>query len=352
MSRLLDVSAIYHEPEAVTHPRGQEILARFPRAELIEVDSHWKIPGLFGNEGNVEHWNRIKRTVLVLGRKRSLAISANGRSTDFLAPSTSNGCAMACAYCYVPRNKGYANPITLFVNADEVAAAVRRHAGRLGPKLEPNQVDPLHWVYDIGVNSDCSVDAALSDNVRDLVELFKTLPNAKGSFATKFVNPALLDYDPQDKMRIRFSLMPSETGRVLDVRTTPMHQRIAAMESFHDAGWEVQINFSPVVIGEGWLERYDALFTEIDDTIPARVKDRLACEVIFLTHNARLHEVNLRWHPSAEDLLWTPDNQEAKVSQGGGHNIRYRRGYKGRMVRHFLELLERRLPYIRVRYAF
>jgi spore photoproduct lyase len=352
VSRLLDVSTIYHEAAALAHPRGQEIRARFPDAELVEVDSHWRIPGLFGNEGNVARWNRIKRTVLVLGTKKGLAIGANGRSTDFLAPSTSNGCAMSCAYCYVPRHKGYANPITIFVNADEITAAIRRHAGRLGPKPQPNQIDSSLWVYDVGVNGDCSVDAALSDNVRDLVELFKELPNAKGSFATKFVNPALLAYDPRRKMRIRFSLMPEGTGRVLDVRTAPMPERIRAMEPFHDAGWEVQINFSPVVITEDWLERYDELFTEIDDTIPTRVKDGLACEIIFLTHNARLHEVNLGWHPTAEDLLWTPENQEAKVSQGGGHNIRYRHGYKGRMVRRFLELLERRLPYIRVRYAF
>ena len=167
VSRLLDMSTIYYEPDAIEHPRGREIVAGFPDADLIEVESHWRIPGLFGNAGNVEHWNRIKRTVLVLGRKRSLAISANGRSTDFLAPSTANGCAMACAYCYVPRNKGYANPIAVFVNADETTAAIRRHAGRLGPKTEPNQVDASHWVYDIGVNSDCSVDAALSDNVPD-----------------------------------------------------------------------------------------------------------------------------------------------------------------------------------------
>src|SRR3712207_3938766 len=118
----------------------------------------------------------------------------NERSTDFLAPSTANGCAMACAYCYVPRNKGYANPITVFVNIEDVVRSIRRHAGRQGAKPEPIQVDPEHWVYDIGVNSDCSVDAALSDNVRDLVELFKGLPNANGSFATEFVNPQLLDY--------------------------------------------------------------------------------------------------------------------------------------------------------------
>ena len=352
IERLLDVSTIYHEPAALAHPRGRQIHAQFPDADLVEVESHWRIPGLFGNEGNVHRWNEIKRTVLVLGVKKSVAITANGRSTDFLAPSTANGCAMSCAYCYVPRNKGYANPISLFVNIDQITRAISRHARRLGPKAEPNQVDPSAWVYDIGVNSDCSVDAALSDNVRDLVELFRALPNAKGSFATKFVNPALLDYDPQRKMRIRFSLMPAETGRLLDVRTTPMRERIAAMTPFFDAGWEVQINFSPVVITQDWQERYDELFREIDDTLPARVKSQLACEVIFLTHNERLHEVNLGWHPTAEDLLWTPENQEAKVSQGGGHNIRYRHGYKGRMVRRFLEQLAARLPYCRVRYAF
>jgi spore photoproduct lyase len=352
VSRLLDVSTIYLEPGVRDHLRGEQILARFPDAERIEVESHWRIPGLFGNEGNVERWTRIKRTVLVLGVKKSLRIEPNGRSTDFLAPSTSNGCAMACAYCYVPRNKGYANPITVFVNIDETMASIGRHAANLGPKTEPNQVDPSLWVYDIGVNSDCSVDAALSDNVHDLVELFRTLPNAKGSFATKWVNPDLLAVDPARKMRIRFSLMPAETGKRLDVRTSPMRERIAAMAPFFDAGWEVQINFSPVVIFDGWLERYTELFREIDDTIPARVKEQLACEVIFLTHNERLHEVNLGWHPTAEDLLWTPETQEAKISQGGGRNIRYRHGYKGRMVRQFLELLERELPYCRVRYAF
>ena len=202
-------------------------------------------------------------------------------------------------------------------------------------KPEPNQVDPALWVYDIGVNSDCSVDAAISDNVRDLVELFRSLPDAKGSFATKFVNHELLDLDPQRKMRIRFSVMPEALGRLLDVRTSPMRERIAAMAPFHDAGWEVQFNFSPVVITEDWLERYDELFREIDDTIPERVKRHLACEVIFLTHNERLHEVNLGWHPTAEDYLWTPENQQAKISQGGGHNIRYRTGYKGRLVQEF-----------------
>src|SRR5690606_651994 len=114
--RLLDIERIYAEPSVTDWPRGRQILARFPDAERIEVPSHSQIPGLHGNEGNAADWLRIKRNVLVLGEKKSLSARRNERSSDWIAPSTANGCAMACSYCYVPRRKGYANPITVFVN--------------------------------------------------------------------------------------------------------------------------------------------------------------------------------------------------------------------------------------------
>jgi hypothetical protein len=158
--RLLQIGRIYAEPEACESARGQEILARFPDAEVIDVDSHWKIPELHGNAGNVERWVRVKTETLVLGVKKSLSARPNGRSSDFIAPSTSNGCAMACAYCYVPRRKGYANPITVFTNIDKITRYLRGHVKRQGVKPEPDQVDPTAWVYDIGENSDCSVDSS------------------------------------------------------------------------------------------------------------------------------------------------------------------------------------------------
>jgi spore photoproduct lyase family protein len=352
LDRLLSVSRIYLEPEVEAHPRGRDILARFPAAERVVVPSHANIPGLYGNEGNAEAWNRIKGSTLVLGMKKTMGFVANGRSADFIPPSAANGCVMSCAYCYVPRHKGYANPVTVFVNIDQIAGAIRRHAGRQGPKREPNTVDPRYWVYDIGCNSDCSADAALSDNVRDLVRLFTTLPNAMGSFATKLVNRELLDYAPRGKTRLRFSLMPHGKAKLLDVRTSPVAERIAAIDDFVAAGYEVHLNFSPVVASEGWQTEYDALFQQVDAAIGDAAKEQLAAEVIFLTHNARLHDVNLRWHPKAEALLWTPETQETKVSQGGGVNVRYRTGYKGQLVREFKQLLAKRMPYCRVRYAF
>ena len=94
---LVDVRRIYLEPAAAELPRGREILTRWPDAERVEVTSHWQIPELHGDEANVRRWVRIKTEALVLGLKKSLSARPNGRSSDFIAPSTANGCAMACA---------------------------------------------------------------------------------------------------------------------------------------------------------------------------------------------------------------------------------------------------------------
>jgi spore photoproduct lyase len=350
--RMLDVATIYHEPDVLEHVRGREVLDRFPEAELVEVASHQRIPGLYGNEGNVEDWIRNKRQVLVLGTKKSLTARPNGRSSDFIAPSTSNGCAMSCSYCYVPRRKGYANPITVFVNIEKILRYLERHAGRQGMKLEPNQCDPHAWVYDLGENGDCSVDAMISDNVRDLVGLFADLPNAKASFATKYVNRGLLDYDPRGGTRVRFSLMPADVSRKVDIRTSKIADRIAAMDDFVAAGYEVHVNFSPVIVHEGWLEEWAGLLDQVADGTSAATRRQLACEIIFLTHNEALHEVNLGWHPKGEELLWRPDLQQPKRSESGQLNVRYRTGTKGRWVDELTTLMGERLPECRVRYAF
>lgn len=350
--RLLDITRIYHEPDIHLLPRGAEILARFPEAERIEVSSHQNITGLYGNEGSVRDWVRNKRNVLVLGVKKSLTARPNSRSSDFIAPSTSNGCAMACSYCYVPRRKGFANPITAFVNIDKIVGYLGRHAGRQGIKSQPNQCDPVRWVYDIGENGDCSVDALISDNVRDLIDLFGRTPNAKASFATKFVNRDLLDYQPRGGTRVRFSLMPQGTSKLVDLRTSPISERIAAVNDFVAAGYEVHLNFSPVIVHEGWLEDWALLFDEIDAVLDDAAKEQLACEVIFLTHNAGLHEVNLGWHPRGEELLWRPELQERKRSQSGQWNVRYKVSDKRQYVAQLTDLIATRLPYCRVRYAF
>jgi spore photoproduct lyase len=95
---LIDPKLIYLEPAVRGYPRGREVLARFPGAELVEVASHWNIPQL-ADPALAGDGLKAKRDTLVLGVKKGMQMRPNGRSADFIAPSSSNGCAMACAYC-------------------------------------------------------------------------------------------------------------------------------------------------------------------------------------------------------------------------------------------------------------
>ncbi|MFB6625600.1 spore photoproduct lyase family protein [Streptomyces sp. NPDC056374] len=350
--RLLEVEEIHAEPAAADSLRGRQIIARFPGARLVETESHWRIPHLHGNEGNVERWVRVKRETLVLGERKSFGIRPNGRSADWIAPGLSNGCAMACAYCYVPRRKGFANPITVFTNVERVLGSLSRHIAGVGRKEEPNQCDEHAWVYDIGENGDCSVDDLISDNTADLIRAFRRWPTAKASFATKFVNPDLLRLDPRGRTRIRFSVMPPDDSRLLDIRTSPVQDRLTAAADFLDAGYEVHFNLSPVVIRPGWERAWAELLRAMDDVLPRRVKDQAAAEIILLTHNQDLHQVNLGWHPRAEDVLWRQDLQQPKRSENGSWNVRYRNAIKAEAVDTLTRLIEDRTPWLRVRYAF
>jgi DNA repair photolyase len=335
----------------VWRARADEIIRRFPGAEVRPVESHWKIPELFASDP--ADWMKTKRENLVLGVKSGLSHTKNGRSADFIATSNSNGCLSSCQYCYVSRRKGGSNPLTVFVNIEQIADSIRRHQRKLGPKLEPNQCDPAYWTYDIGCNADLSLDALVCDNPGYLVREFATMEHAKATFATKTVND---DYwtklDPQGRTRIRYSLMPQSIARYVDIGTSPMSERIASINNLIEAGYEVHLNFSPIIPygGDAWRHDWVELWREIDDTLGERAKSQLQCEAFFLTHSEGLHDLNMQWNPKGEEFLWSPTLQVPKKTAPDlvVYDYNWRRGELER----FKHGVEKYLPYCPVRYSF
>jgi DNA repair photolyase len=146
--------------------------------------------------------------------------------------------------------------------------------------------------------------------------------------------------------------MPDVDARLLDVRTSRVGERIGAVDDFVEAGYEVHLNFSPVVLRDGWEEDWAALLRQLDDTLSPAAKAQAAAEVILLTHERDLHEVNLGWHPTAEDLLWQPELQQPKRSQNGQLTVRYRNDVKRAGVVRLTALITEHAPWLRIRYAF
>ena len=339
--------AIYED--FIWRANAEKILAKYPNAEIVEVESHWRIPELF--EADAVDWMRNKREVLVLGIKSGLTHKKNGRSADFIAASSSNGCLSSCQYCYVARRKGGSNPLTIFVNIEEIAGSIRKHQAKLGAKTSPNQCDANFWTYDIGCNADLSADSFVCDNPAFLVKEFTTMENAKATFATKTVHDEYwLALDPKGKTRIRYSLMPQKAARYVDIGTSPISDRIRSTNKLIEAGYEVHFSFAPIIVYENWKKDWQNLWTEIDDVLSEKAKNQLKCEAFFLTHSADLHETNMRWNARGEDFLWNPALQVPKKT--APDTLVYDYDFRRREIAEFEKDLLKTLPYCPVRYSF
>lgn len=275
----------------------------------------------------------------------------NGRSSDFIAPNLATGCELACSYCYVARHRAYGNPLEQYTNLDYIWKSVHAHHSALPPKT-PNQCDPQFWTYDIGESTDCLSPKNI-DNTNKYIQLFQTT-SAKPTFATKLAGTrGLLELNKPRMARVRVSLAPQCVVSKVEKATSTVSKRIQGINELFDLGYEVHVNFSPVIVYKGWRDDYIKLFQELDHTLRDEVKQQLKCEVIFLTHHEGLHESNLRWIPEAEELMWKPEWQEYKTTERGDSSVlRYQYQIKSKLVDAFRLLVSEHIPYCQIRYIF
>jgi len=233
-------------------------------------------------------------------------------------------------------------------NTGDILTAINNHAF-FTPVDKPNQTHPEFTTYDISCNEDFALHAKHHEWEK-IFKFFRDHPIAMGSFATKYVNPNLTSFDPQGKIRIRFSLMPQHKSDLHEPSTSKIIDRIKAIDAFIDAGYDVHVNYSPIIVYDGWLEDYKNLFSMMNDYV--EYKDQVLSECIFLTHNFKKHVANLQNHPKTEIDLWVLDKQEVKQSQYGGENVRYKLGTKSEYIRQFKELHQSIIPWNTIRYIF
>ena len=282
--------------------------------------------------------------------RKTMTIRPSGRSTDFISPSFGFGCVYNCSYCYMKRHKP--KGLDIATNPQDILTAVNNHVW-FAEVDKPNQTHPSYVTYDISCNEDFALHAKFHD-WEYIFSYFRDHPIAMGSFATKYVNKKLLDYNPEGKIRIRFSLMPQSYANLLEPNTSSIEERLLAVRLFQDAGYEVHLNFSPVIVCFNWLQEYEQLFKDVREYAITYNwdNDSVKAEVIFLTHNNSKHIYNTLNDIPGEDLIWRPDIQESKTSQYGGENIRYKHDLKAQYIREFIKLHDEIIPWNTIRYIF
>lgn len=248
--------------------------------------------------------------------------------------------------CYMKRHKPQG--LDIAKNTMNILTEINNHC-MFAEVDKPNQTHDIYTTYDISCGEDLALHAKYHE-WQTIFDFFKNHPVAMGSFATKYVNVDLINYNPEGKIRIRFSLMPQNISDELEPNTSKIIDRIKAIDAFIDAGYEVHINFSPVVVYNNWLKDYEYLFQMVDNYVD--YQNEVKCEVIFLTHNENKHNYNLANNITGESLLWNTDIQENKISQYGGKNIRYKHNLKAEYIKQWINLHNRIINWNEIRYIF
>ena len=279
-------------------------------------------------------------------QRKAMPIRESGRSSDFITPSFGFGCLYKCEYCYMRRHLPHG--LNVATNTNAIIDAIHSHLWLLKWPKEPNQTHEKYYTYDFSCNEDYILHAKYHE--WDLLfDYFKTNDKAMGTAATKYVNKDLLGYDANRKVRIRFSIMPQVMSDKLEPNTSKIIDRIKAVNDFYEAGYDVHLNYSPIIVYQDYMEDYQKLFKLVDMNIDNSIKDKVKAECIFLTHNEKMHNFNSK---EVEDILWKPNIQEKKISQYGNVNIRYKYKLKRKYINDFLNVHEHSLPWQKVRYIF
>lgn len=271
-------------------------------------------------------------------KTKTLKVRENGRSANWILPNFLNGCLGGCfSYCYMSR---YNNNVYINDNFDDIINSLLSLELSF-PKI-PDQTDKTYYTVEIGNSTDIPLMQKYYD-WQKVFDFFNENLIFKSTFATKYPTKfRLYDLVPY-KNRIRISLMPQIYSDVLEKHTDLILDRINYIEVLQEF-IEVQLNFSPIIVYDGWLEHYDKLFKLLYER-----NINLSSECIFLTYNDIQVQRNSK---EVNELLHRPDIQEYKNSQYANDNIRYKWQLKNEYIKQFKDVYSKYFDLSNIRYIF
>jgi len=172
----------------------------------------------------------------------------------------------------------------------------------------PDQQDPVYTMVDIACNTDLVLmQKHMPEPLIDYLKKYDDHPRLNSTMATKY--PSLLKLDVNHfnkKPRVRISVMPQKYSNILEPKMQPIEDRLREGARLRKLGWEVHINFSPIIFYPKGSLLYDELFKMAKDIL-----GETPCEIIALTN----HDLQMaKASPEAQELM--KYSSEVKNSSG------------------------------------
>jgi len=272
-------------------------------------------------------------------KTKTLITKPNNNSSDCIAPNIIYGCLGRClkTYCYMARFNG--ERVFVNENVDEIFGSVVDWEKTY--KKIPNQQDPVYTMVDIACNSDLVLmQKHMPEPLIDYLKRYDDHPQLNSTMATKYPGLLKLDVNHFNKApRVRVSLMPQRYSNVLEPKMQKIESRVHDINRLKELGWEVHLNYSPLIFYRQWKTEYDHLFNLVND-----IAGENKCEVIALTNHQRQMQ---RASPEAREIM----RLSSEIKNGGGV-MRYPLKYKTTLLNQFRQIYSQYFNLNTIRYIF
>lgn len=235
-----------------------------------------------------------------------------------------------CLYCYLVCNFNKCSYLRLFVNRKEMLDKIIKVANKSDKNL----------TFEIGSNSDLILENTITNNLVWTIENFRKSPKGMLTFPTKFdmVDPILpLNHD--GKIIVRMSVNPQDIIKQIEIGTSPLKNRVKAINKLKQAGYKVGILIAPVILVDNWRNLYEELIKYLDENLSIEVKKDVFFEIIFMTYSYVHRMINNDAFPDRINLY----NQDIMTVRGRGKYM-YKKEVKEEGEVFFRDKLKRYFP--------
>lgn len=302
---------IYHEPDIEKYALGKYLLEKYKDTPKTLIQSHNSIEELRTRPN--QDFIKMKK-YLIIGTRKTHKYVDNFKVSDYLVPFTSSGCPAMCLYCYLVCNYNKCSYLRVFVN----------HEQMLGQLIKKSNASDTEKVFEIGSNSDLIIEHQITGSLTQTIEEFAQYGKGKITFPTKFsMVEDLLPLDHKGKVIFRMSVNPEEIIRDIEIGTSPLCNRIKALNDMCEADYHVGILIAPVVMVENWKQLYLGLLDILAESLSKKAKKQVRFEIIFMTYSYVHRAINEQAFPQKAALY----SQELMTGRGRGKYC-YKQSYR------------------------
>ena len=325
---------IYYEPAAIGYELGEFLKEKFSNVPWVEIENHNNIEQLRSNSN--KEFARMKKYIII-GIRKTHKYVPNHKVSDFLVPYTSSGCSAMCLYCYLMCNYNKCSYFRLFVNREQM----------MNKLLKTANSSPNDLTFEIGSNSDLVLENAITGNLEWTIEKFAQSNKGFITFPTKFdmVEP-FLALDHRGRVIMRMSVNPEFIIQKVEIGTSPLKNRIKALNQMCDAGYRVGLLIAPVILVDDWMAQYSELIEQLSDELTNKAKKEVFIEIIFMTYSYVHRAINSEAFPNAIELY----NKTLMTGRGRGKYC-YRDHIRKREEQILRELILQKLGNIPIIYV-